>query len=67
MRFPHYQVWLDWMNQRENGLLLRAVLAFSGVIWLFNVRTIAPRLMAPMRWIVLIVFWGMAVLLAVAR
>jgi hypothetical protein len=67
MRFPHYQVWLDWMTQRENGLLLCAVIAFAGVIWLFNLRAIAPRLMAVMSRIILIVFWGTAILLAVAR
>jgi hypothetical protein len=55
------------MNQRENGLLMCAVIAFSGVIWLFNIRAIAPRLMTPMRWIVLIVFWGTAVLLLMIR
>ena len=67
MQFPHYQEWLTWMSQRENGLLLIAVIAVAGVSWLLNVRQIMPRLLPAFRIAALSIFYLSALALLVAH
>jgi hypothetical protein len=65
-QYPHYAEWLTWMSQRENGLLLVAVIAVAGIIWLFNVRQIAPKFLPAFSKIALGLFYLSAIVLLLA-
>jgi len=66
-KYPHYAEWLDWVSHRENGILLVAVIAVAGIIWLFNMKHIAPKVLPTFSKIGLGLFYLSAILLLFMR
>jgi hypothetical protein len=56
--FPGLSGWLETINKNDAGIMLVAMMAFAGVVWLYNARFVFPRLLPFARELLLMVFWA---------
>lgn len=58
-QFPKYQIYLDLLTKRDQGLMLVFVVAAIGAVWLINTRFLIPlpRLQSLVRSTIPVIFY----------
>lgn len=57
MEFPQYKQYVELLAQRDQGVLMVAIIAFAGVMWLWLGRFSFPRLLPYLRAATLLLFF----------